>query len=150
MSSRGYKGINQMILVPLKLTKVPWLNPLKIQWSMSAEPCVTSVVKNIEEQILKDVIYLCSKKYSTTRLSNGYWPELDVTPPLSPEAANLYQQYWHFWITELGRIDILFSVLLLSSFMNQLHVGHLTQALWVLVHLKHYKKASMVSDNTGV
>ena len=42
----------------------------------------------------------------------GYWRETDITPELSDELANQYQQLIVVlrWVCELGHIDILFEI----------------------------------------
>lgn len=93
-----------------------------------------------------------SKKYATTPISSGYPPELDVTPLLSPNYANFYQQWMGIlrWTTELGRVDILFPTTILSSYMTQPCEGHLKQALCTLAYLKHHSNVSMLFDDSTV
>jgi len=50
------------------------------------------------------------------------------------------------WICELGRIDILHEVSLLSQYMAQPRKGHLTQLLNIFFYLKHHERSWMVLD----
>jgi hypothetical protein len=58
---------------------------------------------------------LHSKKYANMPVQNGYCPELDNSPLLSPKTANFYQQLTGMlrWTVELGRTDIHLAVTLL-------------------------------------
>jgi hypothetical protein len=55
-------------------------------------------------KLSKDGITLNSKKYASTPFSNGYRPELDLTPLLSDESTTFFQQIIGTlrWIVELG------------------------------------------------
>jgi hypothetical protein len=124
----------------------------KTQWAVSAEQYIKNAVMTIEKKLNIDGMKLNSQKYASTPLSNGYRPELDYTPLLSDEAANFYQQLIGIlrWITELGRIDILVHVTLLSSYLMQPHEGHLKEALRILAYLKHHSNAWMTFDEIRV
>jgi hypothetical protein len=82
----------------------PLANTSKTQWSISAEQYIKNVVSNIETKLSRDGMNLNSQKYATTPFSNGYRPGLNVTPLLSDESTNFYEQIvgtlW--WIVELG------------------------------------------------
>jgi len=52
------------------------------------------------------------------------------------------------WICELGRIDILVDVAMLSRFLAAPREGHLEQTLHVFSYLKRYNRSNMVFDDT--
>ena len=61
----------------------------------------------------------------------GYDPELDVIPELLPDAASYFQSIFDIisWLTELGWIDIITKVLLLSFHLSLPQDGHLDVAV---------------------
>jgi hypothetical protein len=85
-----------------------------------------------------------------TPISNGYCPELDVTPLLGPKKANYYQNLIGILCRaiELGRIDIHIHASMLSSFLSSPRVGHLEQVLYIFAYLKRYDRSTMVFDDT--
>jgi len=100
----------------------------------------------------RDGIKLNSHKYATTPLCNGYRPEMDISPLLSEESANFFQQIIGtlHWIVVLGCIDIRIHTTLLSSYLMQLREGHLRELLRVLAYLKHFSNAWMTFDESEV
>ncbi|KAL7478074.1 hypothetical protein ACHAWX_000108, partial [Stephanocyclus meneghinianus] len=72
-------------------------------------------VRNVEEYLQKKGEKLVVK--APTPLSNGYRPEID----LSPELEELDTAYYHSligvlrWIVEIGRVDISIEVSMMSS-----------------------------------
>jgi hypothetical protein len=52
------------------------------------------------------------------------------------------------WCIELGQIDIIVEVSLLSRFLANPHEGHLQQALHVFGYLKKHARSRMVFDET--
>jgi len=83
-------------------------------------------------------------------ISNGYHPELDVSPLLSPEQANYFQNLVGMlrWIIELGRLYIHVHISMLSTFLASPCKGHLNEVLHIFAYLKRYKKSTMVFDDT--
>jgi hypothetical protein len=135
----------------VKQTTLPY-DTSKTQWAASAEQYIKNAVTTIEQKLARDGMKLNSRKYASTPLSNGYRPELDYTPLLSDEAANFYQQLIGIlrWTTELGRVDILIHVTLLSSYLMQPREGHLKEELRILAYLKHHSNAWMTFDDVRV
>eukprot|EP00560_Eucampia_antarctica_P002221 CAMPEP_0197842168 /NCGR_PEP_ID=MMETSP1437-20131217/46591_1 /TAXON_ID=49252 ORGANISM="Eucampia antarctica, Strain CCMP1452" /NCGR_SAMPLE_ID=MMETSP1437 /ASSEMBLY_ACC=CAM_ASM_001096 /LENGTH=142 /DNA_ID=CAMNT_0043452017 /DNA_START=162 /DNA_END=590 /DNA_ORIENTATION=- len=75
-----------------------------------------------------------------------YRPELDNNPMCDDQQIKYYQNLIGIlrWVVEIGRIDILFEVSLLSRF--QPRIGHLQQALNVFNYLKNYVRSHIVFD----
>jgi hypothetical protein len=75
---------------------------------------------------------------------------MDVTPELSPVMANYYQtQIGIFrWCVELGRIDIVTEVSLLSSHVCLPREGHLDNVFHLFSHLANNHKTRVVFDPT--
>jgi hypothetical protein len=96
-------------------------------WTMSAEKYVVSAVKNVEEALAKKGLRLPNKCY--TPLSSDYRPEPEVSPELKNDGIQLYQELIGVlrWAVELGRVDILLKVSLMSTYMAMPREGHVQQ-----------------------
>jgi hypothetical protein len=83
------------------------------------------------ERAIKDVenVGLGLPKRTTTPLSQGYRPELDETAELDAQRLNYYQGLVGVlqWICELGKVDILMPVSLMSRYLVSAREGHLQQ-----------------------
>ena len=86
----------------------------------------------------------------TMPLACGYRPELDQSDELNPERQNYFQGLIGVlrWITELGRLDILMPVSMLSRYLVAAHHGHLDQVFHIFAYLKRYDSSTMVFDDT--
>jgi hypothetical protein len=82
----------------------------------------------------------------STPLTSGYRAELDGSPELDERRANYYQGLIGIlrWIVELGRIDIMFSVSMLSRYLAAPREGHLEQAFHIFAYLKAHSTSSLV------
>ena len=72
--------------------------------------------------------YSCLKlKKSSTPMASDYRPELDISEELDHDDANYCQSVVGMlrWIVELGRIDVITEVSMMSSYMAAPRVGHL-------------------------
>jgi len=121
---------------------------LKTRWGMLSHHYISNAVKTVESELSK-----CGKCLSSnvsTQNTSGYQPELDITPLLNPSKANYYQNLIGIlcWAIELGRVDILIHVSMLSSFLCSPREGHLAQVLHIVAYLKQYCKSTMVFDDT--
>lgn len=85
-------------------------------------------------------------------MSPGYRPELDYSPFLSDDAAAYYMELIGVlrWAVELGRINIMVNVSLLSSYTMQPRQGHLDQVFHVFGYLKRNKRSSIIFDEQRV
>jgi len=93
---------------------------------------------------------LCGR-FSTPMTAN-YRPELDYTPFLADSAVNYYMELIGIlrWIVELGRLDIMVDVSLLSSYCMQPRRGHLDQVFHIFGYLKRNKRATLMFDESRV
>jgi hypothetical protein len=123
-------------------------NPTKVRWAMSSDLYVKRAVTEVERE-LEEIGERLSTKVSTP-MSQGYRPEIDTTPELDAKRANYFQGLIGVlrWICELGRIDILVDVAMLSRFLASPRRGHLDQAFHIFAYLKRYNRSSMVFDDT--
>ena len=99
-------------------TQISGLHDLsKTRWAMSSDNYVNSAIANLEKEINKIDSRLPIKV--ETHLSSGYKPELGSSKEFTPGQVNLYQGIicTLIWICELGRVDILMPVYLLSSYL---------------------------------
>jgi hypothetical protein len=106
-------------------------------WAMSSDSYVKRAIGDVEAQLL-DIGKSLSTRV-TTPMSTGYRPELDAT-------ANYYQGLIGVlrWMCELGRVDILVDVSLLSRFLAAPRVGHLDQVFHIFAYLKADAKSSLI------
>ena len=123
-------------------------NPSKVRWAMSSDLYVKRAVTEVERE-LDEIGERLSTKVSTP-MSQGYRPEVDTTPELDAKRANYFQGLIGVlrWICELGRVDILVDVAMLSRFLASPRRGHLDQAFHIFAYLKRYNRSSMVFDDT--
>ena len=89
-------------------------------------------------------------KKASAPFSNGYCPEVDITPELSLSDATHYQSLVGVlrWIVELGRIDITTETSELSSMMASPREGHLDALYHVFAYLHLHHNAEMIFDPT--
>jgi hypothetical protein len=120
----------------------------KVRWGLSSAHYISQAIKNVEYELS-----LCGQGLAnniSTPIAFGYRPELDTTPLLNPDQANYYQSLIGVlrWAIELGRIDILIHVSMLSSFLAAPRQGHLSQVHHIFAYLKKYPRSTMVFDDT--
>ena len=127
------------------LTKMTNINKDEC-WAMSSDPYCQAAVKNLETTLAKKNLRLPSK--CLTPLSNGYRPEMDVTQELKADGVQYYQELIGIlrWAVEIGRVDILLEVALLSQHLALPRQGHLEQVLHIFGYLKSHKKLRLMFD----
>ena len=105
-------------------------------WKMSSEKHVKSAVANIEDKLAESGLRLPSK--FSAPFSSGYDPSEDVTPELDSERLTFYQEQIGVlrWAIELGRVDVLLEVALLSCYLASPRTGHLQQVCHMFGCLK--------------
>ena len=78
--------------------------------------------------------------------TNGiiFVPELDGTPELGPDDHRFFQEMIGMlrWATELGRVDVLHEVSLLSQYQASLRQGHIEQFLHIFAFLVDFVHGS--------
>ena len=117
-------------------------------WFMSSDTYCQAAVKNVSEVLEKKGIrlpYKCSIPFS-----NGYHPEVDTTPELKSDGVQYYQELVGVlrWAIEIGRVDILLEVSLLSSHLALSRQGHLEQVMHIFGYLKVHKKLRLMFDSS--
>lgn len=123
-------------------------DPAKARWAISSHTYVKRAIAEVEVELGK-----VGKKLPTkirTPLSSGYRPEMDLSPELDSARQNYYQGLIGIlrWMCELGRIDILMPVSLMSRYLASAREGHLDQLFHVFAYLKAHDRSTMVFDDT--
>jgi hypothetical protein len=83
-------------------------------------------------------------------LQGGYKPELDESPELDPTRANLYQSQIGIlrWCVQLGCIDIITEVSMLSTYLCLPREGHLEAVFHVFAYMGLHHNARVLFDTT--
>lgn len=117
-------------------------------WAISSDTYVKRAIAEVERELGSVSKEL--KKKVTSPMASGYRPELDASPELDERRASYYASLLGVlrWCIELGRIDIIVEVGLLSRFQASPREGHLEQLFHVFAYLKNYNRSSMVFDWT--
>ena len=115
-------------------------------WTMSAEKYVLASVKNVEETLSRRGLRLPTKCY--TPLASDYRPELETSAELKSDGVQVYQELIGVlrWAVELGRVDILLEVSLMSTYMAMPREGHLNQLYRIFGYLKSHPKRKLAFD----
>ena len=132
-----------------KLREVTLANGV-LAWSFSSTQYVQAAVKNVEEYLLLKGEKLVAK--APTPLSNGYRPEIDMSPELEHADASYFHSLIGVlrWMVELGRVDICVEVSMMSSHLALPRAGHLKEVLHIFAYLKKHHNSEMVFDPTPV
>lgn len=123
-------------------------DPMKIRWAMSSSKYTAKAISDVEVKLKEEGLKLPTNV--ATPLSLGYRPESDGGRELSDEEQNYFQGVIGVlrWICELGRLDIIVAVSLLSRYLAQGRIGHLQQAYHIFAYLKRYSRSKLVFDDT--
>ena len=84
----------------------------------------------------------------TTAMTSNCRPELDATAELDANDITMFQEFIGDlrWATEIGRVDILHEVLVLSVFESEPREGHLRQVLHMFSFMKNNPKLTIHFD----
>jgi hypothetical protein len=115
---------------------------------MSSEIYTKRAVAEVERELA-----LVGKALLTragTPLTTDYRPELDATMLLDAERTSYFQGLIGVlrWMCELGRIDILVPVSMLSRYLAAPRLGHLEQTFHIFAYLKVNGKSALVFDDS--
>ena len=128
----------------VKMSKVRLENGVEA-WAGSPSKYVQESVKNVDNWCRKHRGHGLKPKVQAPWPS-GYHSELCETPELDPEKAHYFQSQVGVLkgIVELGRVDIVTEVSLLSSCLALPREGHLEAMLQVFAYLKTHHNARSV------
>jgi hypothetical protein len=123
-------------------------DPDKVRWAFESTSYVKKAIADLEKELEEANLRLIPN--AKTPLGSGYRPELDLSPELGSRQLNYYQGLIGVlrWICEIGRIDILMPVSLMSRYLVSAREGHLEQVFHIFAYLKHHPRSTMVFDDT--
>ena len=118
----------------------------KLVWTLTSKDYIKAVIDNIEVRLKKTGDKLNSK--AITPMIQDYKPELDISKELDKEGITMYQELIGElrWAIEIGRVDILHEVSLLSSYQASPRRGHLEQLIHIFSYLKKKPKLTLYFD----
>jgi hypothetical protein len=121
--------------------------PAKQVWCMLAGEYVKRAIEEVERELALEDSYL--PKRVKIPMSSGYRPELDFSMELNGAKVNYYQGLIGIlrWMVELGRINMIVPVSLLSRFMMSPREGHLQQCFHIFAYLKQFYRSRLVFDD---
>jgi hypothetical protein len=124
--------------------------PGKTRWALASTKYTRRVIANLELEL--DAICKRLPTKITAPLASGYCLELDQTSELNAERQNYFQGLIGVlhWICELGRLDILMPVLLLSRYLVSARCGHLDQVFHIFAYLKRFDASTMVFNGARI
>ena len=118
-------------------------------WTQSADKYLAASVENVEMKLKKrGRDGLPKKKKCLTPFESSYRPELDVSPELALDGHRYFQELIGVlrWGVEIGRLDILLEVALLSAYLACPREGHLEAAFHIFGYLKWEPKRKLAFD----
>jgi hypothetical protein len=121
-----------------------------IAWGMSSRKYVQSAVQNVQEYLEALPGDRGLPMRAPVLFAGGYKPELDEIPELDPIKANFFQSQIGIlrWCVELGRIDIITEVSMLSTYLCLPREGHLDAVFHVFSYLALHQNSRVVFDPT--
>ena len=113
---------------------------------MSSDKYCAAMVKNMEDSLKKKGLRLPTKCNISIR--HGYKPDMDCTGKLKANGLQWYQEMIGSlrWAVELGRVNILLEVALMSKQLALPKEEHLEQVLNIMGYLKTHKKMRLLFD----
>ena len=123
----------------------------RVVWAMNGRDYLTNAIRIVEKDLEESGGQNLSHRYNTP-MDTSYKPEMDITPLLPIELISKYQSYIGIlrWAVELGRIDILYEVMRLSSFNAQPREGHFKAVLRIFSYLKKHLNSRLVLDDKPI
>jgi hypothetical protein len=113
-------------------------------WSMSARKYVKEAVKNMKQMLIEDGGQTLSTSKSSAPIPTDYRPELDVTRELGERLASRYQQLIGVlrWMCEIGRLDILHEVSIMSQYLAMPREGQLEIVYGIFSYLAKHENST--------
>jgi hypothetical protein len=137
------------IYLGAKLSGVSLPNQVEA-WVMSPSKYIQEACNNAKQWHKENQSQWRYPSKCTAPFSTKYRPECDVTPKLEPEEASYFQSIIGVlrWAVELGGIDIMAEVSMLSSHLALPCDGHLAQAFHFFAYLEPRHASILVFDPT--
>lgn len=122
-------------------------------WAMGSESYIKEAIKTCEKLMHDHTLqYTSTKRHGrkTPFSCHTYRPELDDTNYCNPDLLTVFQNLIGIlrWTCELGRVDVLYEVSVLSQYLAQPRIGHLNQTLNIFYYLKYHNRSWTVMDPT--
>ena len=122
-------------------------------WALGSESYVKEATRICEKLMTTHDLKFTSTKRNgrkTPFSTQDYRPELDDTLYCDSTLLTVYQNLIGVlrWICELGRLDILHEVSIMSQYLAQPRIGHLHQTLNIFYYLKHHNRSYISLDPT--
>ena len=117
-------------------------------WAMDSSKYIQEAIKNVENKLAEHQKGL--PKAATPFSKQDYHPAHDTSPELDADDANYFQELIGVlrWGIEIGRIDILLEVSLLSTHLALPRRGHLLQVYNIFGYLKYASRRRLYFDPT--
>ena len=124
------------------------LDDNKKYWSMSAHDYLQQACKTVRELTEKEGRRWISKRKNV--MIEAYRPECDVSNLLGDELSTRYMQLIGIlrWGVELGRIDIITEVTMLSSYNCSPREGHLEALYQIFEYVHSHLRSTVVFDSS--
>ena len=119
-------------------------------WTLNTTKYIKNAIENLEQRLTKINRSLPTSKQAQSPMAPNYRPELDATQELDLDGITMYQELIGElrWATEMGRVDILFELSILSAYQASPRQGHLDQLLRIYGYLKYNPKITLYLDPT--
>ena len=115
-------------------------------WSISSHDYIKQSIVTIEDKLKRIGKFL--PKRCGAPLTSGYHPADDVSMELGTKETQFYQEAIGMlrWAVELGRVDILLEVALMSQYLANPRQGHLEQVYHIFGYPKQVGKRTLYLD----
>ena len=115
-------------------------------WTITSVEYVKAAIDTVKTS-LKDTTWKIQKG-AKTPMAQSFVPELDDSPELSSRDITLYQEMIGMlrWACELGRVDILHEISLLSQYQISPREGQMRQLLMIFSYLERHPKLTLYMD----
>lgn len=112
-----------------------------VAWSMSSREYLSNAIRNLEQQLEKDKappLRTYGKRSGERPFPASYRPEIDTSPLLGDDLTTRYMQLIGVlrWGIEIGRLDIMTEVSVLSQHQCSPREGHLDATYRIFWYLK--------------
>ena len=137
LKPRSIKEPDSYLCVDVKKFRIPNSDdPDKVRWAFESTSYVKKAIADLEKELEEADLRLLPN--AKTPLASRYRPEMDLSPELGSKQLNYYPGLIGVlrWICEIGRINILMPVLLMSRY------------LVFFAYLKHHPRSTTVFDDT--
>ena len=115
-------------------------------WMMTSQEYLCNTIKTVEAHLSKKGRKLPVR--AMTLMSSGYYSEVDSSPELDANDTTLFQELIGIlrWAVEIGRVNILTELSMLSSHQACPREGHLEEIYHIFMLLKRHPKLTLYSD----